>query len=168
MTIRLVALSLAVAGVSGCAARQTPVPLEGRQGDVRALGGEWSGDYWSSETGRTGSISFTLAAQGDTAFGNVIMIPAGMNEPLRAWRDEAVAPARRPQPEVLTISFVRVTGNEVSGSLEPYQDPVCGCALYTRFIGRVTGDTIAGTYISQHERSSSEAHGSWKVTRRGS
>jgi len=40
------------------------------------LTGEWAGDYSSVESGRSGSISFTLRAAGDSAFGDVVMIPS--------------------------------------------------------------------------------------------
>lgn len=158
-------LALAVLA-SGCAARGAPVPIVGTASDTDALVGEWVGEYWSTETGRSGSISFTLAARGDTAYGDVVMIPVGGGQPLRPWRDDSQGAADRPLPEVLTISFVSVAGNEVSGSLAPYRDPVCGCALHTSFVGQLAGDTIEGTYSSRHERTTQEAHGHWKVTRR--
>lgn len=149
-----------------CAAGRAPVPLVGTASDIDALVGEWAGDYWSTETGRTGSISFTLAARGDTAYGDVIMIPRGPGQQVRPWRDEPLTAAERPRPEVLTISFVRVSRNEVNGALAPYRDPECGCALHTRFVGWLKGDTIAGTYFSRHERSKEEAQGRWNVVRK--
>jgi hypothetical protein len=69
-------------------------------------------------------------------------------------------------PTTLTVSFVRVQGNEVSGTLAPYRDPECGCALLTRFVGWLRGDTISGTNFSSHERSEAEAHGRWQVVRK--
>lgn len=152
--------------LAACAARQAPVPLVGPPSDIEALVGEWAGNYLSTETGRSGSISFTLAAGGDTAYGGVIMIPRGQGRPLEPWHGEVASGAERPRPEGLTISFVRVTGTEVSGVLAPYRDPECGCALSTRFIAWLKGDTIQGAYFSHHERSEAEAHGLWKVVRK--
>ena len=40
--------------------------------------GEWVGEYSSAETGRVGSIVFTLAAGRDTAAGDVMMVPANI------------------------------------------------------------------------------------------
>ncbi len=169
MRIGLVGAALGCSCLSSaCAARQPPVPVVGPVRDVAALAGEWAGEYSSRETGRSGSISFVLDARGDTAYGDVIMIPRGLGQPLTAWRNEAPSATERPHPEALTISFVRVQGNEVSGVLAPYRDPECGCALNTRFVGWLAGDTISGTYFSHHERSEAEAQGRWKVVRKAS
>ena len=152
--------------LSACAAHQPAVPVVGPVSDIAALVGEWSGEYSSGETGRSGSISFVLDARGDTAYGDVIMIPRGFNQPLSASPNEAPTAAERPRAETLTISFVRVSGNEVSGVLAPYRDPECGCTLATRFVGWLRGDTIAGAYFSHHQRSEAEAQGRWKVVRK--
>ena len=163
--LRESALALAL-WLAACTAHQPPVPVVGPASDIAALVGEWSGEYSSDETGRSGSISFVLAARGDTAHGDVIMIPRGFNQPLRAVPNQAPSAAERPRAEALTISFVRVSGNEVSGVLAPYRDPECGCVLATRFIGWLRADTIAGAYFSHHERSETEAQGRWKVVRK--
>ncbi|HEX9611740.1 MAG TPA: hypothetical protein VF978_07605 [Gemmatimonadales bacterium] len=154
----------ATAVLAACSGRQAPVPLVGTAGDVQALVGEWAGEYSSNETGRSGSISFTLAAQGDTAHGDVVMIPSGWNRPLQPYRDEA-RPMDRPLPEVLTISFVRVSGDEVSGELAPYRDPECGCALHTRFVGQLRGDVIEGTYLTRHGELPQDLRGRWSAKR---
>ncbi|HEY6157759.1 MAG TPA: hypothetical protein VIV88_09900 [Gemmatimonadales bacterium] len=155
--------------LSACAGHPPPVPLAGSLRDIAALTGEWTGDYSSDETGRSGSVTFMLTPRGDTAYGDVIMIPRGLGQPLRAWRkDDAGGPAdpERSRPTTLTISFVRIQGNEVNGTLAPYRDPECGCALATRFVGWLRGDTISGSYFSSHERSEAEAHGRWQVVRK--
>jgi hypothetical protein len=140
--------------------------LSGSVADVRGLVGEWAGEYTSDGLGRSGSITFTLAADGDTARGDVIMIPRGLHAPLQ--------PAREPQdglrtraPEVLTINFVRVTGNQVDGSLAPYVDPECGCILYTSFVGRLAGNMIGGTFVSLNAAMGTMRQtGTWNVVRR--
>src|SRR2546430_7374777 len=42
----------------------------------------------------------------------------------------------RPRSAVLTISFVRVIGGRVTGTLAPYADPETGAQLSTTFKGR--------------------------------
>src|SRR6266496_4333197 len=85
--------------LAACAASQLPVPVIGPAGDVAALAGEWAGDYSSAESGRSGSISFTLRAAGDSAFGDVVMVPAAWGRPLVPWRQEnAESPAARSTP----------------------------------------------------------------------
>ena len=95
--------------LSACGAARSPVPLVGASSDVSALTGEWAGDYSSAESGRSGSISFTLRAATDSAFGDVVMIPAGLGRPLMPWRGENMTGvAQAPTSTVLTIRFVRV------------------------------------------------------------
>src|SRR5438094_722114 len=112
-----------------------PVPLAGTARDVAALAGRWEGSYSSAVTGRSGSISFTLSATGDSAFGDVIMIPHGLGRPLQALDRQGPtgAAGTQPQSAVLTISFVRVAGGRVTGRLAPYADPETGAQLSTTF-----------------------------------
>src|SRR5881397_4256440 len=78
-------------------ATQTPVPLVGAKRDVAALAGHWEGSYSSAATGRSGSISFTLTASGDSAFGDVVMVPRGFGRPLQAV-DRGASSAGTPTP----------------------------------------------------------------------
>lgn len=61
--------------LGACAASQASVPMVGTAGDVAALSGQWSGEYSSAASSRSGSISFTLRAAGDSATGDVVMVP---------------------------------------------------------------------------------------------
>src|SRR5436309_9554299 len=115
--------------VAACGGAQTPVPLIGPARDVAALAGAWAGDYSSAMSGRSGSISFTLRAQGDSAFGDVVMIPTGLNRPLGPWPTQATDPQTRAHPVVLTINFVRVMHDTGSGRLAPYAAAQNGVAL---------------------------------------
>jgi len=148
------------------APRQAPVPLVGAARDVAALEGQWDGSYSSAATGRSGSISFTLTATGDSAFGDVVMIPRGLGRPLQAWNNAAApADAAPPRPAVLTINFVRVAAGHVTGTLAPYADPETGVQLFTAFDGLLRGDVIEGTYTTRSGRSLDSQTGEWKVTR---
>src|SRR5713101_5813109 len=152
-------LSIAALGalLLACTApRQTPVPLVGAARDVAALEGQWDGSYSS-------------AATGDSAFGDVVMIPRGLGRPLQAWNN-AAAPsgAAAPRPAVLTINFVRVAEGRVTGTLAPYADPETGVQLFTAFEGHLRGDVIEGTYTTRTGRGVDSQTGEWKVTRRKS
>lgn len=150
--------------LSACGGSQTPVPVVGRDADISRLAGQWLGDYSSVETGRSGSIVFTLQAGSDTAAGDVVMTP----------RFAAAGPGGQttPQPTVtqagqaIDIKFVRVSGGQVSGALAPYTDPTCNCPLHTTFVGRLAGDTLSGTYSSRHENANDVQQGRWRVVRK--
>src|SRR6266566_3163897 len=147
-------------------ASRSPVPLVGSSNDVSALAGEWAGDYSSAESGRSGSISFTLRAATDSAFGDVVMIPAGLGRPLMPWRGENMTGAAQvPTPTVLTIRFVRVEQGHVSGTLDPYADPQTGARLLTTFSGELKGNTISGTYTTRLPSGDTQT-GRWTVQRR--
>ena len=156
----------AVAGLlAACSpAPQKPVPLAGTVGDLAALTGHWEGTYSSVATGRSGSISFTLSASRDSAFGDVVMIPAGLGRPVQTWNQPATA-AVPAHATVLTINFVRIAGGRVTGRLVPYADPETGAQLFTTFEGQVRGDTIDGTYATRAARGTVSPTGEWSVTR---
>ena len=159
-------MSVAVLGalLAACGSvPEPPVPVAGAPADVAALAGRWSGSYASGQTGRSGTISFTLSATGDSAFGEVVMIPRGLGRPLQAWNR---TPAGGPMPRsaVLTISFVRVAAGRVSGRLAPYADPETGRELLTTFEGRLRGNTIDGTYKTRARGEIDEQTGEWNVT----
>ena len=158
--------TLLVLALTACGASRAPVPLVGASADVGALTGEWAGDYSSAESGRSGSISFTLRAAGDSAFGDVVMIPSALGRRLVPWRGEnATGANQQPASTVLTIRFVRVEHGHVSGTLDPYADPQTGARLLTTFSGELNGNTITGTYTTRLTSGGTQT-GRWTVQRR--
>lgn len=146
--------------VAACGAPGSPVPV---RGNVEQLVGEWVGEYTSTETGRSGSIVFTLAAGRDTAVGDVLMVPANIEMPTAPIRTDD--PVQR-TPRVIKISFVRCEGNEVTGWLEPYPDPDTGEKTSTTFEGVVKGDRLQGKFVSYLELSGRRRLGTWVVNRK--
>jgi len=153
-----------LAGTLAACARTGGLPIPVR-GDVAQLEGQWIGEYFSVESGRQGSIVFTLRANHDTAFGDVIMIPAEMvARPFEMGADSTSRPPRH-QPEMLAIHFVEITGNQLIGDLKAYRDPACGCELATTFIGKLSGNRIEGTFLSYHVQDQMTLTGTWSATR---
>src|SRR5205085_4095387 len=141
------------------------VPLAGTPAGFTALAGEWAGSYESQQTGRSGSIVFTLESGEDHAHGDVTMIPRGMNAPLRAARAGGMESAAMPA-QLLNIRFVRASGDSVAGAMEPYTDPECSCSASTTFSGRQRGNTIEGTFSTVRSDRAGTTSGTWIVTRR--
>ena len=160
---RQLAIAAAVL-IAACGAPSTPVPIAGTTTDLQSLAGEWTGEYSSTETGRSGSIVFRLTAGTDSATGDVMMGPQGGG----AARGPGVSttPEGARPPQVLTIRFVRVEGGRVSGRLDPYVELECACTLFTVFNGELKGDTLSGNYTSRLQTTGQEQHGRWTVTRR--
>lgn len=143
----------AAALFAACASPPTPVPVIGPTSDLNALVGEWSGDYSNPETGRSGSIAFSLKAGKDTAVGSVVMLPRDSKQQMAmgvpADRPVVKTPVAAGSSEVLTIRFVRMEGSHLVGTLDKYRDPDCGCELTTTFHGQFTdAGTITGTFTS--------------------
>lgn len=156
MRIKVMAAALPLLAAA-CSSVVPAVPVLGNVADVQELAGEWSGEYWSLDTGRSGSILFRLAAGADTAVGDVLMIPMGQ----RHDHPDGIHPAS----EYLPISFVSVANGRVRGVLEPYRDPACGCLINTSFDGEMRGNTIEGSFTSRHAETRSVQEGRWRVTR---
>lgn len=161
--VRFVLIGMTFVAFGGCAGSSPPVPVVGPPADISRLAGNWYGEYSSAESGRSGSIVFTLTAGSDTASGDVVMTPRMPARP--ASGQHPTAGAQAPITQTLTIRFVRVAGGQVSGALDPYTDPACGCTLHTRFVGRLTADTLQGTYTSLHEQTRNVQHGRWRAVR---
>jgi len=159
----IVVMALALAG---CSSAPPPVPLAGSPADIRGMAGEWGGEYQGETSGRSGSIIFQLAAGSDTAYGDVVMI-SHQRRPARLPEADPSAglPIAR-TPEVLSIAFVRASGDSLEGRLRPYRDPDCACLLDTRFRGAIHGDVIEGSYTSQPMDGGRVQYGTWKVKKK--
>jgi hypothetical protein len=159
----MASLAAAIAFAS-CATVPAAIPVSGPRGDLAQLAGQWSGEYHSTSTGRQGSILFQLAADADTAHGDVLMFPTLSVHGGRPGDERTTSRDRLPQN--LTISFVRAAEGQVMGKLDPYRDPECDCLLNTTFEGRIVRDRITGTYTSIRLSDGSAQQGEWSVKRR--
>jgi len=154
------------AAAAGCTWRRTPVPLIAENGSTALLVGSWAGDYSSTETGRSGSISFELESEKDTAYCDVVMTPKVGNFRFSTEQRPDV-PVVTPQAlgEPLRIRFIRLGDGRITGTLEPYTDPECGCKVTTVFEGTLKGpDRIAGNYLTSGS-DGYQSKGKWTVVR---
>jgi hypothetical protein len=97
------------------------------------------------------------------------MIPGGYGKALTRY-DRTTTTANTTMQnsdnsQVLTIRLVRVSADTVSGVLDAYRDPQCDCPVETTFTGRLTGNTIAGTYTTRGSTSVAPQTGTWRVKR---
>src|SRR3979411_602225 len=103
-----IVLGLAVSAI-GCASNPPQTQVTSSDFDLNPLYGEWRGNYSSAETGRTGTIAFTLRAGESSASGNIVMIPrpdSMLTTTERALVTNVAAPGRA----VLKIHFLRKEG----------------------------------------------------------
>jgi hypothetical protein len=162
-TSRLAALLAVV--VIACTPKAPAIEVMSGDFDLNPLVGQWQGTYRNTETGRAGTIAFTLRAGETAAFGRVIMMPHSADSSATPSADAAaVANAGR---QALTISFVRKEGGRLVGTLDPYLDPECKCTANTSFQGSfVDAGTIEGTFTTAGRATDrAPTHGTWKVIR---
>ena len=160
----VIALAALAITTIGCARRTPSIELASSDFDLDPLVGQWRGTYSSIQTGRTGTIAFTLRAGESAASGNVVMLPKP---------DSLLTPEERemmanvPERTVLKIHFVRKQGGSVSGGLDPYRDPECACTVTTTFQGSFTNAaTIEGVYTTVPTQPGSNVTvGKWSVMR---
>ncbi len=159
-TTIVLAGAVVAASAVGCAPSRPPeIELTSSDFDLNPLVGEWRGNFTNPEAGRTGTIAFTLRAGVSSASGNVVMIPQTADSSLSS----AAAVAR----SVLKINFIRKEGRKVSGTLDPFRDPTCGCQVTTTFEGAFTdARTIEGHFSTAPLVAGPKVtNGTWKVTR---
>jgi hypothetical protein len=157
-------LPLAALLFAACHYQPTPVPVHGEHAVIEALAGEWIGTYAGDQSGRTGSISFRISEHGDSAFGDVLMVPAHGVGP-RPVDVPAEHLRHAHSPQNLAIQFVALTDRRVRGTLEPYVAPDCECRVHTTFTGTVSGNVVEGTFATR-SADGLEQTGRWRVTRK--
>ncbi len=151
-----------LAGLVACASNPPPMPVGGETRGLAALAGEWAGSYVGHESGRSGSILFRLKADADTAYGDVLMVPRRLRNPV-AERGGGEQPPDRPTP--IGIRFVLAMADSVYGQLDEYRDPEDGCRLLTVFRGHLVEDEIDGVFRTRHEGGKRHS-GTWHVERK--
>jgi hypothetical protein len=149
-----------------CASHPPGTEVSSSDFDLNPLVGEWRGSSTNAQTGRTGTIAFTLRAGESAASGNIVLIPRPDSLLTPAERElvENVGSAAR---SVLKINFIRKEGGNLSGTLEPYRDPDCACPVTTTFQGSFRdARTIEGTFSTvPSQPGGGVTGGTWKVTR---
>jgi hypothetical protein len=66
----------------------------------------------------------------------------------------------------LKLQFIRLGNGHVTGTLEPYTDPDCGCRVTTTFEGTFSGpNRIEGTYVTKGIDLFQHSNGRWTVKR---
>jgi hypothetical protein len=135
-------LFVVVAACGGAGTKD--VAVKGPDNELAKLAGDWAGDYKGIESGREGTVTFSLQMGSHTAEGEVVM---GGTTPLK-------------------VEFVQVKSGEVKGTIAPYKDPNCSCEVETSFVGTLSGDTISGNFETKVSASGQTQTGSWQVTRK--
>ena len=144
--MKSLALSFALLVAAACGGSQKEIAVQGSDKDLVNVAGDWEGEYKGNESGRSGTVTFSLGVGSHIAEGQVVM---GGATPLK-------------------VEFVKVEGGKVKGTIAPYTDPQCSCQVETTFLGIVGDGSINGTFETKLGTTGQVQTGTWNVTRKGS
>jgi hypothetical protein len=157
---------LVAAALTGCGAYTAPpVQVVGAQSDLQSLAGEWHGTFRNTELRREGKIDFKMSAAADSAFGEVTMYTDRPNQPIWTRSGVNTSSSTESPPRWLRIRFVRIENEYLSGEMEPMFEPACDCYVFPKFLGRMRGSVIEGSFTSRSSDGRFETSGSWRVER---
>ena len=162
--MRKVLVVLLFAAIACSTSGPTRVQVIGSAEDLASIAGEWVGTYEDRNAGTSGSITFYLADDPKGARGDVILVPP---------RDVIYRGVEH-QPQtsysgalVLSIEFVQVASEEISGKIAAYTDPQSPFGtLETHFAGHRDGEWIEGTFVTYSSEGVSPRRGTWRVHRK--
>ena len=137
-------------GLMACGTSTPSVAVQGNDIDVSLLAGKWEGTYEGTESGRKGAIRFDLYTGYRVAEGKVMM--NSLADPANARE--------------LSIKFIAMAGQKLTGNIDPYTDPQCNCTVETEFIGSMKGDGISGVFHTGPAGTPKTAGGTWSVVRK--
>lgn len=171
--LRVLPLAIAVACSSAPQSPSPQISMEGEKQSLKALVGRWEGTFTNPVNGRTGSIVFDITSSGKNARGDILMVPPGSMKPLEPSKKPTPAETLKTMPRVLEINFLQATGNELTGTVGPYEDLDCSCDASSAFRGTLSGDTIEGTFRTDYFDAKgnplsgkASTTGTWKVSRK--
>ena len=158
--------SLVLIHLAGCnpLAQPAPVTVQGQQDDIHRLAGTWRGEFHNAQTGRVGEILLQLRADSDTAHGRVTF---NRVVPITTCTDMSHAQEATSivVPVVLRLGGLATADGSVGGWLQPYRDPDLGCWMDAWFRGRLTRDTLRGTFFSRRTDIDTVRAGEWWAAR---
>jgi hypothetical protein len=145
MLKRILIVTLLAAGAAvACGGSPKNVEVKGKETETAKLAGDWEGTYEGKESGRSGTVKFSLQLGMHTAEGEVFM---GGETPLK-------------------VQFIEVEGGKIEGTIAPYTDPNCNCQVETSFLGVIDGDSISGDFSTKIGATGQIQTGTWQVTRK--
>jgi len=160
-------LALAIAlAAAACAARLSPIRIEGTPANLSQLVGTWTGEYVSDTSGEAGgSIYFRLQAEEARASGDVMMTRRGARTAYELYDPEHGIGRSLGAAQSLSIEFVQARDGSVNGELDPYWDFDRACEAHTVFHGSIRGRVIEGTYETTFKGPYRLRTGKWRVVK---
>jgi hypothetical protein len=160
---RLAGVAVAVLAVSACVSSPGFIPLPSASENLKALGGEWRGEYTNPATGRRGNLYFALTPGEDAAAGEIVVYPH-MGPGVVKWENRVTIASARYLAEVQTVRFVSYESGILTARVGPYVDANCGNVHVTTFFAEMRNGQLAGNFITRSD--AHEPHtGQWTASR---
>ena len=133
--------------------------------ELANLTGVWEGEFATSIPEKYGSIFITITATQDTAFGEVVLSWHAPHTPQIIGEHSNALEGHTRVTQVIKIVEIFFKNGNIGGLIEPYREPKAGYLVTTQFQGRLSKDTMKGTFQSNVKDTRESYTGNWKVTR---
>lgn len=156
----LVAIALALTGA--CALPPNSAPVPSQPADLAAMNGYWIGEYVHSQTGKGGTITLTIRSSTDSALGDIVIAARGSSPAVAS--DIGKHSQHSAAPEVLRVTFRRVLGGMVEGTVEDYFSTDCSCIVTTILQATPEKSRLEGVFVTANGNGYRQ-QGRWSVDR---
>ena len=156
----------------GCASTSSKTPaikeVSGTEFDVAQLTGTWEGNFSSTVSQRSGTITLELNQAGKREVGSILLQYQKQHPKVHAPKGHNVKKTGTyTKTKPLSVEFIAIEGGKISGNVTPYADPVfTRKTVFTTYEGIVTGNRIEGTYTTRVGQNGNSFTGSWWAVRK--
>lgn len=155
----------------GCASTSTTPAIKEVSGttfDIAQLTGTWEGNFISTVTQRSGTITLELNQEGNKEVGSILLQYQKQHPKVHAPKGHNVKKTGTyTKTKPLSVEFIAIEGGKISGTVTPYADPILfRKTVFTTYEGSLIGNRIEGTYTTRVGQKGNSFTGSWWAVRK--
>lgn len=161
-------IGVVTSSMLGCASTSNTTPainvVTGTKIDLAQLSGTWEGNFQSTVTQRSGNITLNLSRADNKAEGSILLQYQKKHKKIQAPKPHNVkkSGAMQTKTKPLSVEFIAIEGNKISGTVTPYKDPIfTGKTTFTTYEGILIGNRMEGTFTSRIGQNGNTYTGSW-------
>jgi hypothetical protein len=145
--------------------------------DVEKLAGKWEGEYTSSITQRSGAVIFDLTkTSSGHALGRITKTEyvTSTTKEKRGATHKSIGPKHKTVPVTktskqetpLSIDFMGLEGDKISGEVTPHYDPKFNATVFTTYEATLKDNRMEGTFTTRIGQNGNSYTGSWWTIRK--
>ena len=153
----------------GCALTSTPdiKEVSGTTFDIAQLTGTWEGNFDSTVTQRSGTITLELNQEGQREVGSILLQYQKKHPKVHAPKGHNIKKTGTyTKTKPLSVEFIAIEDGKISGTVTPYLDPIFSRKIFSTYEGKLIGNRIEGTYTSRIGQNGNSFTGSWWAVRK--